>query len=125
MMGGTTLTTEAQVRAYSMLLKQQFALGEHIEEPECLPPQDPRWIAALEAGRECPRVDLDPDNTLPYELLLLAASEHTRPVFGSYFRAACGELSREEQLAVLSRVHAGLMSEEVVAKLYPKPEPRT
>jgi len=125
MMGGIDVRTPEQAEIYSRMLREPVQIGAHIEEPECMPEHDPRWQRALREGRECPRVDLDRDNRLPYQLLLLAGSDHTRPVFGPFFNASCGHLPAEERAAILSRVHAGLMSSVVLDRLYPKPTERS
>lgn len=123
-MGGVTVQTSEQVKVYTEMLKEPVQIGQHIEESACVPETHPQWIAALEAGRDCPRVDLDPDDELPYALLHYQAYEHTREMFWPKFYAAAGHLPPEEQEAILDRTQAGLTCTAVMDRLYPKPKER-
>lgn len=124
MMGGVTVETQEQVRIYTEQLKEPVEIGQHIEQEACVPEEHPMWQQAIAAGRDCPRVDLDPDDVLPYSLLYYQAFEHTREMFWPKFQAAAGHLSPEEQESILDRTQAGLTCQAVMDRLYPKPKER-
>lgn len=124
MMGGVTVETQEQARIYTDQLKELVEIGQHVEQDTCVSEDDPLWVNAIKAGRDCPRVDLDPDDALPYALLHYQAHEHTREMFWPKFQVAAGHLPADEQESILDRTMAGLTCQTVMDRLYPKPKER-
>ena len=73
-------------------------------------------------GKDCPRVEPEPENAVAESLALLLTGEHTREMFGPLFDAEYGDDSPRARKAVISRIAAALASDAVTSKLFPKPK---
>lgn len=117
MMGGLDVATTEQAARLARILLRPVELGEHVEEPPCVPDG---WLARIEAtqGRPCPRVELEPDNAEAAAAVMLSLGTHTAWLAGPTLEAA--GFDDDELAAVLGRVGAALLSPAVVERLYPK-----
>lgn len=96
--------TEADAVAFSLALSHPGAprvveVGDLLEEEPCVNLEAYR---SSFPGRECPRVDLEPENEEAATLVQMRLAED--PLAPAYFEAACGGLPPEERKRVLLRV---------------------
>lgn len=71
-------------------------------------------------GYPCPRREwTNPDHPLTAELAGLGARPETGHLFRVLFDTACGGWTREEQLALIRRIHAAYADEVISVALWP------
>jgi hypothetical protein len=100
-MGGCEVMTEADARTFTAELQppRVVEVGELLDEEPCVNLDVYRGVFP---GRECPRVELDPENVDAATLVQMRLAED--PLTPAFFDAACGDLPREERKKVLLRV---------------------
>lgn len=125
MLGGVTIETEAQARAYTAAMRAHpsswtprdldpapLRVGEALELEPCVGPDYERHF-----GRECPRVELWPENAAAAELVFGALPEHTRSLLPAYVDALTAEMAPAEARAVVLRAMRTLHGEAVAGFL--------
>ena len=127
MLGGVTIESEAEARAFTAAMRSNPAAWSPRDlEPEPFRPGDvvelepcvgPSWQQAMQAPGPCPRVELLPGNELPARLVFAAFSSHTRALYPAYVDAELVDLPPEERAATVIRVYRALQSPAVVAWL--------
>jgi len=108
-MGGCTIESEAEARAFTAAMRAHPAawptpdinpapvqVGDTLELAPCVGPDYRQRFK-----RECPRVELWPENAQAAELVFAALPEHTRPLLPAYVEALSAELGDEAGPVVL------------------------
>lgn len=121
MTGGTVPKDAKEAARLSRLLERQVEIDEDVQEEPCVP-EGLLTLIETQTGRPCPRIDLDPDNQTPAQLVSLALMPHTRWLAAQALQSAIEPLVPEARAALVDRVAAALGSAAVVDKLYPKPK---
>jgi hypothetical protein len=121
MLGGVTIESEAQARTFTAAMRASPAswtprdlepaplrIGETLDLEPCVGP-------AYEAqfGRECPRVELWPENEPAAELVFAVLPEHTRALLPAYVDAITAPLDADAGRAVVVRAMRALHGEAV------------
>ena len=110
MLGGHTIETEAEARAFTSAMRAHpaswptpdlnpapVAVGDTIELEPCVAPADYR----KQFGRDCPRVELLPENGPAAELVFATLPEHTRQLLPAFVEALVAEMGDEAGPVVL------------------------
>lgn len=122
---GTVIADEAAAEAVNRAMREnpevweghaEVGVGELVRLDPCIPAS---WPYAR-PDRPCPRVELDPQNTVAADLVLAALPEHTRPLMPAFMRARLAGLPADHRRRVTLRVVRALHSEPVSRWLYPK-----
>lgn len=121
MLGGHTIETEQEARAFTAAMRAHPAVwtprdmepdairvGETIEIEPCVGPD-----YARHHGRECPRVELWPENSVAARLVFAALPEHTRGMLPAFVEALTSEMDPDEARAAVLRAVSTLHSEPV------------
>lgn len=122
-MGGTTVQSDEDARAfaaavlahpkvwaeYGMEVAPQFRRGDELALEPCV---DPPWYRR-NYGRECPRVDLWPENGPAAGLVFGALAEAARPLFPAYVEAVVTDMPADAAADTVRRAFAALKSRPV------------
>lgn len=133
MLGGRTIETDEQARSFTAAMRAHpevwtprdmepgpIRVGETIELEPCVAPD-----YAERYGRDCPRVELWPENEAAASLVFAALPEHTRGLLQAYAEAVTAEMEEIEGRAVVLRAFRALQGEAVagwLAAQYAAPE---
>lgn len=108
----------AQALASYTALDDSPEIGGHFEADPCMD-EDSLEMFEKVNGRQCPRVELEPDNEIPAELFHAALHEQSRPYAQALEETLTAEMGPDRRAAVLRRAIGILTSERVVKMLAP------
>lgn len=124
MLGGRTIETEAEARAFTAAMRAHPAawptpelnpapvrVGDTFELEPCVGPDYRQRFK-----RDCPRVELWPENGPAAELVFAALPEHTRPLLPAYVEALTADMG-DEARAIVVRAFRTLQGDAVTAWL--------
>lgn len=122
MLGGRTIETDDEAQAFTLAMRAHpevwtreesgpIRVGETLEMEPCVAPDYEAMY-----GRECPRVELWPENQPAAELVFAALPEHTRGLLPAYVEAVTAELGPAAH-AVVRRAFAVLRGDAVTGWL--------
>jgi hypothetical protein len=124
MLGGVTIETEAQARAYTAAMRAHPSAwtprdldpasiqpGEDLELEPCVGPDHLQRF-----GRECPRAELHPENEVAARLAFasLGNGDHTRGLMPVYVEALLADMAQDQARTVVLRAFRALQSDAVV-----------
>lgn len=109
MLGGRTIETEQEARSFTAAMRahpeawtprdldpEPIRVGETLEMEPCCAPDYERWY-----GRECPRVELWPENRPAADLVFASLPEHTRGMLPAYVEALTSEMGDEARTVIM------------------------
>jgi hypothetical protein len=96
-------------------------VGDAVEVPPCLKDSELEDFRKAR-GRECPKIDLEPENAVPYEVFRMLIREDSRDWSRVAFQDLTEGMHPLMRKRMRRRIFRTLLDREVTEKLHPPPK---